>query len=569
MTDSLLCSSPAPNARDFVAAAEWQAALFAERPRRLQLRQLKPSWPCVDIAISVHRNAPFEYIAEEMPPFLAYAGYRALFSFSEYDDSLQFSDSSADLHLVWLDFERYRGRLDAGQLVEWLSERLQSLRSQSKAPMLVSNWAALDEEAEAFNAALDDAIEKLPGARVYDRRPLIEKLNGGFWDGRLWELGATVLSGAATLEIARDLGLRWIPAAMRPRIKCVAVDLDHTLYEGVLGEDGIDGLVLTPLHEALQRRLLALREEGVLLAVISKNEPADVEAMFAKRSDFPLQREHISATAIGWNSKADGLAEIARVLNIGTEAILFVDDNIGEIANVQSREPNVSVVHAADPALALAELTLGPDLLAWGDDDSADLRAHDLAANIKRGAELAIAVDSFAYLATLETRLDFYLDAPEHLKRVHDLSRKTNQFNLALKRLEEAEVSEHLAAPNQHIVTIGLSDRLSESGIIAMMLVAVGHQTAIVEELCVSCRALGRRLEDLMIIQGLEGALKGSDVRAIEFDFATGPRNTPALQWLETLAGKPLAERGRCRLSSSLAEMAERVARLPVATAWH
>jgi FkbH-like protein len=539
-----------------ILKTEWQRVLLADHPRRLDLLGLKADWPCREILVAVHRNTPFEFIAQIMGPFLAYGDLAARFSFGDYDDSLAVPSelAPADLHLVWLDFDRYKAQTN---LAHWLAGRIGVLRGRTSAPILVAD----SPTDPAFNAQLAECLSPIAGVRLYPRSAVAGRLGAGFRDERLKGVGATTLSAQAGLETARELGLCWLPAAVRPRLKCIAVDLDNTLYDGVLGEDGIDGLRLGPAHLALQQRLVELQGEGLLLAVISRNEPDDVQALLAARADFALRPHHLSAQAIGWGPKSQGLADIAASLRIGVDAILLVDDNPGEIAEAASAHPMLWTLHAADPALALAGLRLGPGLLAWSADQAAAIRAEDLAAaQIRRSHG-----DSTTYLASLETRLDFHVNALDHLGRMFDLSNKTNQFNLALQRLSEADLARRLAVGGPRAVTISLSDALSDSGIVAMILFSPGEDRLVVDELCISCRALGRGLEDVMIGTAITWAQQQSGLSQVAFAHDTGPRNAPARQWLGNILKAPLNEtRGFYTMAWPPAGWSDRLAGIPV-----
>jgi FkbH-like protein len=555
-----------------IEKALWQPTLFANPPRRLELAALKPSWPLIPVAAAVHRNTPFEYITQAMSAFLAYGGLRFDFRFSEYDDSLQFQldgEDDADIHVVWLDFERYHARSEEDDLAGWLGERLKVLRQNTNAPILVANWPAFDAAAEAVNQGLEETVATIPGMRIYDRRPLLAELGSGFLDRRLMDIGATTLSGPAAVLTARELGLRWLPAALGPRMKCIALDFDNTLYLGVLGEDGVDGVVLTPAHLALQKRLVALADEGIFLAAVSKNESSDVEQLLERRSDFPLRREHFSAMAVSWELKSSGLGRVAKTLRIGLDAIMFMDDNLGEIGDVGAACPMVRCIHSADPNLALAALTDGPYLLSWSRDDIGRLRSSDLAAIATREAQMAETADPISYLATLDTRLVFSMNPLQHADRLYELSNKTNQFNLALRRFKEAAVDRWLECPGPRAVTIQLSDRLSDSGVIGMMLLKVEERTLFVEELCISCRALGRKIEDLMIATAIEGALGALDCETVAFAHATGSRNAPARDWLSAFSGHELdVSEGYCLLPWPPTGLLEGLKTIPVTISW-
>lgn len=507
-----------------LARLDWQATLFAPRPKRLDLAALRDDWPLRPVRVRIHRNTPFDYVAAAWEPFLAYAGYRAEISQGAYDDSLSFADfEDADLHVVWLDHERFR--LEGESRSAWLTGRLEALRRLTHAPILVA-----DSPAGGL------AIE-LPGVKVFPVSAVAAEMGDAFRDNRLAGVGATTLSGPAIIQLARELGMRWIPACLEPALKAVAVDLDQTLYAGVLGEDGPEAL--TPYLD-LQRRLVALAEDGVFIALISKNVPEDVDALFARRQDFSLRPHHVAARSIGWSDKAQGLLQVADSLRIAPDAILFLDDNLGELASVASVLPETALVHAADPVRSLAALRWSPGLLRLSADAADAVRLRDLAANAERTNALHRAADVQDYLRELDTRLALAVDDPTAVARVHELSGKTNQFNLGLRRFSEAEVAAWRGRSDGWIVTAHLSDRLSDSGLIAMIMLEKTERGVAVAELCISCRALGRGLEDVIVAAALDRV--APEPGQVTFHYVSGPRNQPARDWLERFAGQVLAK---------------------------
>jgi FkbH-like protein len=554
-----------------VVRIEWQSVIFAAVPKRRALLELKADWACRDLSVAVHRNVPFEFVAQAMAPFLVYAGYRVEFWYSDYDDSLQFDaiPLDASLHIVWMDFDRIGECLQAEELVEWLVGRLSALRELSSIPIIVANWARQSDTARRFNDLLDAKVQMLPGVHIYDRLPILAQLGESYFDQRMSSIGATNMSGNATLLVSRDIGLRWIPAAHRPGLKCIAVDLDNTLYSGVLGEDGARGLTLALAHRAIQQQLLEYREQGIFLAAISKNEIEDVYQMFNDRDDFPLRREHFSAWSVNWNSKALGLTSISEQLNISVDAILFVDDNVGEIVDVCSTFPHQSFVHSADPTQCLAALRAGPDLLKWSRTTQPS-RITDLAGAARRQEVLQSAGNQADYLAELNTELRFFANATGQLERMHELSQKTNQFNLALKRFNEASIAEWLRHDGPRAVTVQLTDRISDSGVIAMMLLESRNRVLFVEELCISCRALGRKIEHLLIAMAIDRAAYETQATQVAFAYAQGPRNGPARDWLEKFSGRPLSEsEGYHAVSWPVSQIADRDHAISIVASWH
>jgi len=550
-------SPPPPTgaADSALTRAHWAPVLYADRPSRLELLKLKPSGAFAPVTIRVHRNHSFEHIAAATPPWFACWGREPKFLYSDYDDSLSlaFEDAErADLELIWLDLQRYAGRFEAAELPEWLAGRFAALRARSDAPIVL---AAIGVD-DALQEQLLASARGTAGVRVADFRPLAAKLGARFFDERAAKLSGTRLSDAACVQTARELACHWAPGLLLPRIKAVAVDLDNSLYEGVLGEDG-HAVRLTPGHEALQRHLAGLRERGFFLALISRNEEPDVRGLFETRTDFPLRWEHFSATAVSWGHKADGIRAAAATLRIGTDAMLFVDDNPGELLAVADALPGVAAVHAmADAAATQRVLEFFPGLWSWDRTAADALRANDLEAENRRAQLAAQAVDPMDYLRRLEVRMRIEVTPRQHLARLHELSEKTNQFNLNLQRLSEVDLARLLDAADHRIAIIGLQDRLSDSGWIGLVVAQRSGDTLTVRELTISCRALGRKLEDLMVAEAVRAITSELPAERVVFLHRTAPRNGPAREWLSRLTGETLPEEGSVFAEEALKKVA-------------
>lgn len=506
--------------------------LFGEELRRLDLLRQAPDPGAEAVRIGVYRNHAFETVASVLDPFLAFSGLRAGFEVGGYDDAFGFQNGfEADLNVMWVDAARYR----AIDLKGWLGERAAALRERSPAPILLlvaggtglrGTWGVPD--------LWDFAVEELvpPGG-------------GTIYDSARESATGTRLSGRACLEVARALGLRLIPAVLRPALKAVVLDLDQTLYEGVLGEEGPEGVRMTEAHEALQRHVRGLKEEGFLLAIASRNEEEDVRALFGRRSDFPLRWDDFAAVRVNWKPKAENLAELASELNIGADAMLLVDDNPAEILNAEASGLGVRTLWAETPADALRMLRFYPGLLRLRTSSEDSIRAADIRANRERAA-LGKTLAPRDYFARLRIRLEFGLDDESLAPRVAELAGKTNQFILGYRRYGETEVLRLMEAGDGCVVTVRMSDRLSESGMIALLAARAEGGWLLCEELAVSCRALGRQLENVMLpeMMRLAAAHLGTGKGAL-VGYRKGERNGPALEWLRSLTGDPLeAEEG-------------------------
>jgi FkbH-like protein len=500
-------------------------------------------------------------------PFCAVAGLDVVPLMGSYDDSLDLGDVEApvDLEVVTLDFERYRSRSAGSELLPWVLERLAELTRRSSAPVLVTNWAAPD--ADAFNEELARAVERLPSVAVADVAGVRRELGEEFSDSRRSELSGTSWSAVAAVAVAREFGLRWLPAVLCPPVKAVVVDLDGTLYDGVLGEDGPDGVRLTGAHARLQEHLLALHRGGVFLGVVSRNDPADVAELFARRADFPLRWDAVSAAAVSWGSKADGIADVARQLRIGTDAVAFLDDNPGELATVASSHPGVRTLHAADPELSLRALVHCPGLFRFRTTEDDARRVGDLAVARERAAGLGAAADPDDYLRSLQVELRVRVDRPGDLPRVAQLSARTNQFTTAMLRVSEGELARRRGEGSLSFVAVSLRDRLSDSGTVAAVFCAREGRRLTVEGVSISCRALGRRIETA-IVEAAVLAVAGDDVDEVAVRYATGPRNAPAREWLATYSGAELGTEGVAVVPWDARRVRSGSARRPVSIIW-
>jgi len=505
--------------------AEWQPRLFG-RVSRAELLALTPAWPCRGATVRVHRNHGFDAVASAVT---CYAGWnRMQFEFvaDGYDDSLSFAQAGhTALDLVFLDTSRLSG-IAGAELGSWLRARLEVLRSRTASPILVLAWplpAAARGELEAA---------RIPGVHVPDLDAIAQAMGDDWTSMRTEALTGSRLSNAACLRLALELGCRWLPACLFPPLKAIAVDLDDTLYRGVLAEDGPAALRLTEGHRGLQLDLADLAARGLFLILVSRNDPKDVEELFRVRADFPLRLEDFAAREVSWGSKAEAIARAAEALRIGADSVAFVDDNPGELGAVASALP-VTTVHAG----AVAEITRHAlagvaGLFRWQRSREDAVRTRDMAASTARdrlASQLASPTD---YLRDLRVELEYLVDPPHELARIHELGTKTNQFTLALRRFSEAELARRLDDRRSRIVAVRLTDRLSASGIVAMVVGTFEGDVLRIEEICVSCRALGRHLEDVMLGRAIRLVGDGHAVTRVIVAFRAGPRNQPARAWL-------------------------------------
>jgi FkbH-like protein len=219
---------------------------------------------------------------------------------------------------------------------------------------------------------------------------------------------------------------------------------------------------------------------------------------------------------------------------------------------------------ASETADALAQFpALWPRVVSEVDS----LRAADLRANSERDV-LAEQLATEDYLEALETRLTFSLDPRDDLARLRDLSAKTNQFNLAAARLDDLSIRKYLDAPDCFVVHVRLSDKLSDSGSVASLYLRSDRDVLIVDELCISCRAMGRMLEDCLITEAIRRVSDEVSFHVVRFIYTTAPRNMPARRWLAAFGANSLDSCGFVDVSWSPDRTAKYVSSMPIEIRW-
>lgn len=308
--------------------------------------------------------------------------------------------------------------------------------------------------------------------------------------------------------------------------KCLVLDLDNTLWGGIIGDDGIDGIRIDPNDAtgeaflAFQRYILQLKERGVLLAVCSKNDPDLARSAFEQHPDMILHLDDFVAFLANWDDKATNLRRIARQLNIGIDSLVFFDDNPAERSLVRQFEPNVFVVEVPeDPALFIRTLDLSFAFewhaLTMEDVSRSASYVHD---RKRQELEESSAGDYDAYLRSLEMRMSVETTGATAIERVCQLANKTNQFNLRTMRYSKDELSAIAASPNHELLHVRLRDRFSNYGIIASVVLAYHGNTAFIENWAMSCRVFKRGVEDATFNAIVEHArARGANWLAAEY----------------------------------------------------
>ena len=329
---------------------------------------------------------------------------------------------------------------------------------------------------------------------------------------------------------------RAIHARRTKPFKLAALDCDNTLWTGTCGEDGPEAVQIGPDRGYLQEFMRSQRDSGMLLAISSKNNEADVDETFAVHPEMPLRPEDFVTRRIDWISKSVGLASIAQELSLGLDSFIFVDDNPKEIAEMQSACPEVLALELP------AEEGEIPAFLdhVWAFDrlrvTKEDRERHDsYKQQVERGKFLKQTATLEEFIASLCLEVRIAPLTPERTARAAQLTQRTNQMNTTLLRLSEAEVR------TRECLTVEVSDRFGSYGLAGEMFLSEAGEALVVDNMLLSCRALGRGVEHRMLAHAGALALERGKTR-VEVPVVVGPRNQPAREFLATLPSPLTAE---------------------------
>ena len=325
----------------------------------------------------------------------------------------------------------------------------------------------------------------------------------GFWyESDFWHRSKHEVHPKAT-GIYGDHVARLVAAGRGRSKKCLVLDLDNTLWGGVIGDDGLNGIVLgqgSGTGEAFldfQRYALGLSERGVILAVCSKNDEKNALEPFEQHPEMVLKRGDISCFVANWTDKAANLRHIAKSLNIGLDALVFADDNPVERALIRQELPMVGVPELPeDPAGYVATIASAGYFEGLKITEEDRVRSQLYQANAERDRLKDSVTDMGSYLESLRMTMTAQPFDAVGLTRVTQLINKTNQFNLTTERCSEAEVAAMMRDPKVITLQVRLVDRFGDNGIIAILIARANGAEAVIETWLMSCRVLGRQVEE-------------------------------------------------------------------------
>jgi FkbH-like protein len=334
-----------------------------------------------------------------------------------------------------------------------------------------------------------------------------------WFEDRFWD-SAKFLCALDCLTYVANSIVKIVMASLGQVIKCVVVDLDNTLWGGVIGDDGLDGIQISAHGDGeafyrMQLYLRALKQRGIVLAVCSKNEIANALLPFEKHPDMVLRREDFAVFIANWNDKALNIREIKETLNIGFDSMVFLDDNPFERNLVRELVPGVVVPELpedpADYVRAISELNLF-ETTSFSTEDAKRTELYQAEATRREEQAGFASVEEF--LQSLDMRITVGRFDPFHLPRISQLMQRSNQFNLTTRRLSEIECKALMENAACLPLYAKLADRLSDHGLISIVTAEALAQELAIRDWLMSCRVLGRGVESFLMNRVVEHARK-------------------------------------------------------------
>jgi FkbH-like protein len=530
--------------------------------------------------ISILRNI----IVEPIEPYLRYLAYNINFeakiNFNDYDTifqdavggNAQLLNSSTDCIIIFTKMETLSPLLaqqfptlkaeyieaEIDRIDQYISTVLNGIRRQTNAMILWMGFETpinpalgiLDVQTtngqtttiQRLNNLLIQNLSRSNNSYFVDLNLSIARIGiSKYADNRYWHIGQAPFTREALSDIASE-SFKFIRALKGKNKKCLILDCDNTLWGGIIGEDGLSNIKLSAssypgssFYE-FQQEILNLYHRGILIALCSKNNESEVWDVFQKHPDMILNKSYITTAQINWNDKASNIRQIANDLNIGLDSLVFVDDSEFEINLVRELLPEVECIHLpikkpTEYRSILSSCGLFDTLSFTSEDQNRGMmyRAEQQRKEIKNQF---VSVEE--YHSSLEMVAEFRLSDSFLVPRVAQLTQKTNQFNLTTKRYSEADIIEFASSDNSEVICLSLKDKFGDYGIVGVCIITYGDIECLIDSFLISCRALGRYVEDAFMAEILNYS-KSKGCEIIRGNYVATSKNTQVSQLYKEL----------------------------------
>lgn len=354
---------------------------------------------------------------------------------------------------------------------------------------------------------IQSVIEEKDNVYIFDiARRITDVGRKRFYSNKMWYMSGMPYS-LEGLKVLNDEIDRLLAAIFEPRKKIIVLDLDNTLWGGVVGEEGIDGIELSDHKEGqryydFQRQLLEMKNRGVLLAINSKNNVEDAEKVIQCHPSMLLRNSDFVNQKINWNNKVDNLRSIVQELNITEEGVIFIDDNPLERESIKGECHHVTVPDFPDDSTELISFAEEIWLkycqsLIVGTEDKRRTKMYQIESS--RKVELGKALSLDEYIKKLEIVVDIHRMKATEIDRVVQLINKTNQFNVTTKRYTKSDINRINGHKTNDIFVVYSSDKYGDDGLISVIILRRKQSDVYIDTFLMSCRVMGRKIENVIV----------------------------------------------------------------------
>ncbi len=493
--------------------------------------------------------------AIEQEKLLEHSGLFNLFAIRDEPKDRATSDSERSQTSSPQPLPRQSGSLQRN--VRDFCAALQSFTSQAMAPLVLCFCPAspaVEANAE-LKAALGDAERELLsrtgalagvsaiGSETLSRLyPVAE-----YYDVHGHQLGDIPYTEECYAAIG-TAAFRTISNLKRKPFKVIVLDCDNTLWKGVCGEDGPQGIAVSDPYRVLQQFMVDQMNAGMLLCLCSKNSEKDVLDVFDERADMPLNREHLASWRINWGSKSENIKSLANELNLALDSFIFIDDNPVECADVEINCPGVLTLQVPREPASFASFFQH----VWAFDHAGTTeedrnRTKMYQENARRESFRAQTSSLNDFVAGLQVRIDMAEATEDQLSRVSQLTFRTNQFNFTTIRRSESEIRDFLRRENTGGLVVQVADRFGDYGLVGVVLYEMETDRFKLDTFLLSCRVLGRGVEHTVLSRIGRRALS-SGKKLVELTCLATDRNLPAREFVNSLGDQYRSKEGEAWL---------------------
>ncbi len=392
-----------------------------------------------------------------------------------------------------------------------------------------------------MNLRLAENLEKTSNMHVLNTHRWIERAGITAYNPKLWYLGKIPFGNEIFKQAVQD-----IKAALRGMLgyarKLIIIDLDDTVWGGTVGDVGWENLVLGGHHHLgeayadFQRALKSMKNRGILLAIVSKNEEQAALEAIKNHPEMVLTLEDFAGWRINWQDKVQNILELMTELNLGLQSAVFIDDNPAERARVKESLPEVLVPDWPEDPLFYPTTLLSLRCFETASLSREDMSRAALYHSESQRQDLKKTVKSMEkWLRELAIRVQVEELHPANLQRVTQLLNKTNQMNLSTRRMSETELMAWAAPKHRKLWTLRVSDRFGDAGLTGIVSLEIQDRKAQIVDFILSCRVLGRKIEETMLAEAIRYA-QASDVEEIYARYIPTSKNKPCLDFFKSLA---------------------------------